>query len=294
MAGIDDLVRFHSTGLFNFDRMTGGGLPIGRMMEIFGDNGIGKTTLAFAFMKALQAKGNVLYLDFEEALDHDYMYACGVDPKKVRVFEPDYLEQGLDLVIEVLDKNKPHYSCIVIDSISEMTPKKELEGSMENNTVGLQARLMSQFCRIAGKRLKRNNCTLVGINQARDVIGGYGSSVTSSGGRAWKHKCAIRLYCTGGKSKRIEGGTQLRLWQKKNKVSRTITDNCAYEIERGTGIQGGLEALDIALEYGIIKKKGGGNYSIGAQTFRGRIAAAEALKDSKAFQDFLKNGTVPE
>lgn len=300
MAGVEDTIRFQPTGLFHFDRMTGGGLPLGRMIETFGDNGIGKTTLAFKLMIALQSLGHVLYIDFEEALDYEYMMACGVDPKKLRIFEPDYMEQGLDLVAEVLDKDKPHYSGIVFDSISEMTPKAELYDkhgkpqSMEHDTVGLQARLMAQFCRITGKRLKRRDCVLIGVNQAREVIGGFGDPITSSGGRAWKHKCAIRIYCTGGRSKKIEGGTQLRLWQRKNKVADSVTDSCRYEIARGAGIDVGTELLDIATEYGIIKKKAGGNYSIGNQTFRGRKAAISALEESRAFREFLQTGEVPD
>lgn len=293
MAGVGDTVQWHPTGLLAFDRMLGRGLPLGRMIEIFGDNGIGKTTLAFALMRAMQDKGHALYLDFEEALDYDYMLACGVNPKKLRVFEPDYMEQGLDCVIDALDKDRPHYSIFVIDSISEMTPKKELESSMEHDTVGLQARLMSQFCRIVGKRLKRSGAVLIGINQAREVIGGYGASITSSGGRAWKHKCAVRIYCTGGKSKVVEGGTQLRLWQKKNKVSATITDSCAYEIVRGAGIDVDHELLDHALQSGILMRKGGGNYAIGGLSFRGRVAAVEALKKSEVFQNFLRTGALP-
>ncbi len=290
MPGLIRKVEFYPTGLHTFDRMTGGGIPVGRMIEIFGMPGVGKTTLAFAIAKALQAHGRVLFVDFEEALDEQYMAGCGVDMGKVDILEPDYLEQGLDAVLAALDRNKPRISLIVIDSISEMTPKKELDGSMEDNTIGLQARLVAQFCRLAGKRLKRARASLIGINQAKTKIGTRGDPVTTSGGVAFKHKAAIRIYCTGGKSDRFADGAELRLWQRKNKVATEIRDAAKFQIERGAGINIDYDLIDVAIEAGILQKKGGGNYAIGEKNFKGRLAAIDALKGSKVFREFLDAG----
>jgi recombination protein RecA len=280
--------------------MTGGGIPVGRMIEVFGTPGVGKTTLAFAIARAMQKHGSILFLDFEEALDEQYMADCGVDMSKIDILEPDYLEQGCDAILSALDKNRPHYSLVVIDSVSEMTPKAELYDkkgkpqSMEKDTIGLQARLVTQFCRLVGKRLKRAKSAIIGINQARVAIGSYGDPVTTSGGAAFKHKAAIRIYCTGGKSKKIDGGVTLRLWQKKNKVARTIRDAVTFEIERGRGINIDYDLIELALAAGILTKKGGGNYAIGSKVFKGRLAAVEALKGSKAFNEFLETGAVED
>jgi recombination protein RecA len=289
MAGIKNTVEFYRTHLHSFNRMTGGGLPKGRVIEVYGDPSVGKTTLAFALITDLQKQGKVLFLDFEHALDESYMYACGVDPKKIKIVEPRSLEEGLDVVLDEMRKDKSKYIAIIIDSISEMTPLKELESGMEKDAVALLARKVNQFLKKVSHDLKRHKAVIVAINQAREKIGGYGNPITSSGGRGFKHKCALRLYCTGGKSDRYpDGGCRLRIWQKKNKVATEITDNCEYHIERGTGIDAAIDYLDLALEQGILKKKGPGNYQIGAQTFRGWAAAVEALKKSKAFADFLE------
>jgi len=289
VAGVKNMIEFYRTRLIAFNQMTGGGLPKGRMIEVFGDPSVGKTTLAFELITSLQDYGHVMFLDFEHSLDESYMYACGVNPKKLKIVEPRDMETALNGAIDFMRKKSPKPVGIVIDSIAEMTPKKELDEGMEKENVGLLPRKVNPFFRKISYDLKQSKGVIICVNQARDKIGGFGEKITSTGGRGFRHKCAVRLYCTGGKSERFpEGGCRLRIWQKKNKVATNITDHCEYHIERGKGIDLDVELLTVAVENGILKKKSGGNYQIGERTFRGWAAAVEALKDSTAFKKFLE------
>ncbi len=292
MAGLVDSVKWMRTGLYRFDQMTGGGIPIGRTTMLYGDEGIGKTTFAFELIKVFQKKGRILWLDYEESLDLKYMWAVGVDRKKCDIVEPEYMEQGLQRALDVGRKNRPHYSLVVMDSLAEMTPKKELEGDIDDSHVGLVSRKMGQFLRMSGKLFKDNDVTSLIINQSRERIGGFGGGITTTGGRAVKHKAALMIFCTGSDSKTYPGGKILRLWQKKNKVSANIRGNCEYEIERGKGIVRELEYVEIALEIGLMTKKKGGNYYIGDTHIQGRVNAGAALARSERFQKFLRTGEL--
>lgn len=326
MAGISKHAgRYIRSGLPSFDRLTGGGIPCSRVFEIYGDPDVGKSTLAFHLIKAAQAHGRALYVDFEEKLDDKYMYTVGVDPANIQIEEPSYGEEGLDKILEVLDAEiavldklekveakkrktkadeaqinklkaqarKLHYSLVVIDSVAEITPLRELKAAkLEKDSMALNAKLMAQFCRVIGYRLLRTGTALMGINQARDNIGGFGGRPKSPGGRAWHHKCGIRVYCTRAKldPNPYEDGSRLNLWRIKNNINSSMIDRASFNIERGVGIDIVRDYASVAEDAGILEKLGGGRWAIGKKEFNGRLAAGHALQDSEAFARFLDTG----
>ncbi|OQY06447.1 MAG: recombinase RecA [Fusobacteriia bacterium 4572_132] len=248
------------TGSINLDLALGvGGLPKGRVVEVYGPESSGKTTLSLHVLAEAQKKGGVVaFIDAEHALDPKYAKALGVDTDEMLISQPDTGEQALEIADMLVRSGA--VDVIVIDSVAALVPKAEIEGEMGDSHVGLQARLMSQALRKITGSLSKSNTLLLFINQIREKIGGFsfGPSETTSGGRALKFYASIRLDIRRiGAIKQGEEniGNKTRVRIKKNKVAPPFKE-AVFEIMFGTGISRAGEVLDMAISRDIVDKSG--------------------------------------
>ncbi|MBW3644186.1 MAG: recombinase RecA [Actinobacteria bacterium] len=272
-----------STGALALDLALGiGGLPRGRVVEVFGPESSGKSTLAMHVVAEAQRNGGICaYIDAEHAMDPVYARAIGVDVDELLISQPDTGEQALEIV-DVLIRSGA-LDVVVIDSVAALTPRAEIEGEMGDAHVGLQARLMSQALRKLTANLNKSHTICIFINQLREKIGVmFGSPETTPGGRALKFYSSVRLDI-----RRIEAikdgvevvGNRTRVKVVKNKVSSPFK-MAEFDIMYGKGISREGSLLDVGVELGIVKKSGAWYTYEGEQLGQGRENAKTFLGDN--------------
>jgi len=259
-----------------------GGYPKGRIIEIYGPESSGKTTLAIhAIAEAQKAGGIAAFIDAEHAFDRFYAAKLGVDIENLLISQPDNGEQALEIADQLI--RSAAVDIIVVDSVAALTPKKEIEGDMGDNNVGLQARLMSQALRKLTSTVSKTNTTCIFINQLREKIGVmFGNPETTTGGNALKFYSSVRLdirRVTSIKDGDQVIGNQVRVKVVKNKVAPPFRKT-EFEITFGEGISKVGEIVDLGVEYGIVQKSGSWYSYEGSKLGQGRDATKALLKDN--------------
>ena len=284
-----------STGSVGLNIALGvGGFPRGRVIEIFGPESSGKTTLAIhAIAETQKAGGIAAIIDAEHAFDRFYAEKLGVDVENLLISQPDSGEQALEIADQLIRSSA--VDLVVIDSVAALTPKAELEGDMGDSKMGLQARLMSQALRKLTANINKTNTTCIFINQLRDKIGVmFGNPETTTGGNALKFYSSVRLdirKISAIKDGDEVKGNQTRVKVVKNKVAPPFR-KAEFDIMFGEGISRSGEIIDMGVEYGIIKKSGSwfsyGDTKLG----QGREAAKDCIKDNPELAEELESKIV--
>lgn len=281
------------TGSLLLDNALGiGGYPKGRIIEIFGPESSGKTTLALHAIAESQKKGGrAAFVDAEHAIDPVYAKHLGVDVDELILSQPDNGEQALEIV-ELLAKSNA-IDIIVVDSVAALVPQAEIEGVMSDNQVGLQARLMSKAMRKLAGVLNKSLCTVIFINQLREKVGVmYGNPETTTGGRALKFYASVRIDIR--RAEVIKDGTDIigntvNIKIVKNKVAPPFK-SCKIDLIYGEGISRFGEILDLAAEADIVKKSGSWYEYNGERMGQGRENAKQYLKDNpEIFEEIQQN-----
>ena len=271
------------TGSLGLDIALGlGGIPKGRVIEIFGPESSGKTTVTLHMIAEVQKRGGIAgFIDAEHALDPVYAAAIGVDVDNLYINQPDYGEQGLEIAETMVRSGA--MDIVVVDSVAALTPKAELEGDMGDSHVGLQARLMSQALRKLAGAISKSNCTVVFINQLREKVGVmYGNPQVTTGGNALKYYASVRM-----EVKRVEQlknggefiGNRTKVKIVKNKVAPPFKE-AEFDIMFGEGISYEGDLLDIAANIDIINKSGAWYAYEGNKIGQGRENAKTFLKNN--------------
>lgn len=266
-----------------------GGYPKGRIIEIYGPESSGKTTLALhAIAEAQKMGGRAAFVDAEHSIDPIYARNLGVNIDELILSQPDSGEQALEIV-EMLASSGA-IDIIVVDSVAALVPQAELDGLMGDNQVGLQARLMSKAMRKLVAVLNRSSCTIIFINQLREKVGiVYGNPETTSGGRALKFYASVRIDIR--RSEAIKDGNDLvgntvNIKIVKNKVAPPFK-TCKVDIIYGKGISKEGEVLDLSIDMGLVKKSGSWYEYNGERIGQGRETAKEFLKKNEAVMNEL-------
>ena len=279
------------TGALPLDAALGiGGIPRGRIVEIYGPESSGKTTLALHVLAEAQAAGGlVAFIDAEHALDPIYAARLGVDIDEVLVSQPDTGEQALEICDMLVRSNA--LDCIVIDSVAALVPRAEIEGEIGDSNVGLQARLMSQALRKLAGSLSKSNTTCIFINQLREKIGVmFGSPETTTGGRALKFFSSVRLDVRRIETLKRNGemiGNRVRCKVVKNKVAPPFRQ-AEFDLMYGEGISKEGCIVDMGVEAGVVKKSGSW-YTYGeVRLGQGREAAKASLRENPDMRDEIE------
>ena len=268
-----------STGSLSLDLALGiGGVPRGRIVEIYGPEASGKTTLALHVVASAQRNGgDAAYIDVEHALEPAYARALGVDIDSLLISQPDTGEQALDIAESLVRSGA--IDVIVVDSVAALIPRAELEGEVGDTVVGMLARLMSQAMRRLAGAISKNNCTVIFINQLRQKIGGmYGNPETTPGGLALKYYASVRIDVRRIETLKAGGemiGNRTRAKVVKNKVAPPFRE-AEFDIMYGEGISKISEIIDLAVKLDIIEK-GGAWFTVNGQRLQGKDAVKEYL-----------------
>ena len=279
-----------STGAPTLDRILGiGGLPLGRVVEIYGPESSGKSTIALSTVAQAQKQGiRCAYIDAEHALDPAYMTALGVDLDELLLAQPDYGEQALEIVDKLIKTGE--IGLIVVDSVAALVPKAELEGDMEANQMGLQARMMSKALRKIVALANEHKTLVVFINQLRMKIGiMFGNPETTPGGRALPYAASVRLDIRKKEDIKDKAGESIGIKVKakiiKNKMAPPLKVT-EFDIFYGKGVDMYGSLLDLAFMSGIFTQKGAWIYYNGEMFSQGRENAINKLKeDTQLFQE---------
>ena len=267
-----------------------GGYPRGRVIEIYGPESSGKTTLAIhAIAEAQKVGGVAAFIDAEHAFDRFYAAKLGVDVGNLLISQPDNGEQALEIAEQLIRSSA--VDIVVIDSVAALTPKKEIEGDMGDSNVGLQARLMSQALRKLASAISKTNTTCIFINQLREKIGiMFGNPETTTGGNALKFYASVRLDIRKGTALK-DGediiGNQVRVKVVKNKVAPPFR-KAEFDIMYGEGISRSGEIIDLGSDLGIIKKSGSWYSYNDTKLGQGRDAAKATIKDNPELAEELE------
>lgn len=281
-----------STGSLGLDLALGvGGLPKGRIIEIYGPESSGKTTLTLHAIAEAQKEGGIAaFIDAEHAFDRYYAEKLGVDIENLIISQPDNGEQALEITDNLIRSGA--IDIIVIDSVAALTPKSEIEGEMGDSKVGLHARLMSQALRKLTGSISKTNCTVIFINQLREKIGVmFGNPETTTGGNALKFYSSVRIDIR--RSTQIKDsnsaviGNKTRVKVVKNKVAPPFR-TAEFDIMYGTGVSKAGEVIDLGVDYEIIKKSGSWFSYDGTKLGQGRDAVKTLLKDNPDLMDELE------
>ena len=281
-----------SSGSLGLDIALGvGGYPRGRVIEIYGPESSGKTTLTLhAIAEAQKAGGIAAFIDAEHAFDRFYAEKLGVDLENLIISQPDNGEQALEIADNLVRSGA--IDIIVIDSVAALTPKSEIEGEMGDSKMGLHARLMSQALRKLTASISKTNCTMVFINQLREKIGVmFGNPETTTGGNALKFYASVRLDIRRSTQIKDSGsnvmGNKTRVKVVKNKVAPPFR-MAEFDIMYGEGISKVGEVLDLAVEHDIVKKSGSWFSYEDTKLGQGRDAVKSLIKDNPDLMDELE------
>jgi len=258
-----------------------GGYPKGRIIEIYGPESSGKTTLALhAIAECQKMGGKAAFIDAEHAIDPNYAANLGVDINELYLAQPDSGEQALEIC--QLLASSGGMNLIVVDSVAALVPQAELDGEMGDNSVGLQARLMSKAMRKIAGVLNKNDCAVIFINQLREEVGVmYGNPETTSGGRALKFYASIRIDIRRTEALKVGSeiyGNTCKVKIVKNKVAPPFKQ-CEIDIIYGKGVSKEGEMIDLAVEYGLMRKAGSWYEYKGEKFAQGRDSAKQYLVD---------------
>jgi len=285
-------VEYISTGSLGLDIALGvGGLPKGRVVEIYGPESSGKTTLTLHAIAESQKKGGIAaFIDAEHAFDRTYAKNLGVDIENLIISQPDNGEQALEITDNLIRSGA--IDIVVIDSVAALTPKSEIEGEMGDSKMGLHARLMSQALRKLTSSISKTNCTVIFINQLREKIGVmFGNPETTTGGNALKFYASVRLDIR--RSTQIKDsngdvkGNRTKVKVVKNKVAPPFR-TAEFDIMYGTGISKIGEIIDLGVDYEIIKKSGSWFSYEDTKLGQGRDAVKIILQDNPDLMDELE------
>lgn len=297
--GASSGVELFSTGSLTLDVALGGGLPRGRIVEIYGPESSGKTTMTLHAIAEMQKLGGTCaFVDAEHALDPSYAQKLGVNIDDLLVSQPDTGEQALEITDMLVRSGA--VDLVVVDSVAALTPKAEIEGDMGDTHVGLQARLMSQALRKLTGNIKRSNSTVIFINQIRMKIGVmFGNPETTTGGNALKFYSSVRMDIRriGALKKNDEiYGNQTRVKVVKNKVAPPFKQ-AEFEIHYSRGVSKETELIDLGVDQGLVEKSGAWYSYQGQRIGQGKQNACEYIVEhpeiSKALGEALRASLLP-
>lgn len=292
-ATIDDTIEVIPSGSLGVDIALGvGGYPKGRIIEIYGPESSGKTTLTLhAIAEAQKQGGTAAFIDAEHAFDRHYAAKLGINVEELIISQPDNGEQALEIADNLIRSGA--IDIVVVDSVAALTPKAEIDGEMGDSKMGLHARLMSQALRKLTSTISKTKCTVIFINQLREKIGVmFGNPETTTGGNALKFYASVRIDIRKASTPIKQGdeaiGSRVKVKVVKNKVAPPFRQ-AEFDIMYGEGVSKTGEILDTAVDMGIVKKSGSWFSYEDTKLGQGRDAVKEVLKDNPELAEELEN-----